>query len=670
MEKAISDWELWSAQYQEIRGTPYQPPVLQRPLVYLGSMPENMRLHYFRSLAYPSQPLADSPLGKGFRPELWALPEGVWCTEELTPLQRKIHELLARSMQRGEYAQVVSACRMLRQRMPDWHAPLHLLSLVAPWFSHANGITEDPANEAASALVRELDALVQGKVLVPLLSSPAKLPTPPAMREKISQKMNNTEENFSQASGSSMAFHGAAFMQPYHLEHPAPWAGHIPFAAWIIAVQRPDVFVELGTFTGISYLSFCQSISENKTGTKAWAVDTWQGDIHTGAYDDSTYNGLRKAHDPYYVGFSTLLRMMFDEARQYFSDGSIDLLHIDGLHTYEGVKNDFDTWLPKMSRRGVIIFHDTNVYHPDFGVHRLWAEVSSHYPSLHFPHSNGLGVLLVGPEQPAELLAICNAQRSAAQDNARTFFGTLGARLEMRVEVMVKDLQLKDMQHRIEHLEHSGQRRHEWIQKLDADLLTADREKAAHREAQRMLQAVYASRSWRATALLRAAGDFARGKGGRRLLSLARRARNAGRYIVRGEWGALQKRVVELRSAGAREKRLKLQGTLGSNMGILATSHTLFIAHALAHALQKAGFSVTVMDAVPAEGFGLDWYIVICPQMFKQLPPGEKRTGEASKNSCFRQGLRVFIFRSMTGIFIFGMLASLGFLIMFVDLEV
>ncbi|MFC3217144.1 hypothetical protein, partial [Comamonas sp. JC664] len=59
--------------------------------------------------------------------------------------------------------------------------------------------------------------------------------------------------------------------------------------------------------------------------------------------------------------------------------------------------------------------------------------------------------------------------------------------------------------------------------------------------------------------------------------------------------------------------------------GILATAHTQFVAHALAQVLRKAGFEVSLLQDVPAEGFGLDMYIVVCPQMFKQLPPGEKR---------------------------------------------
>ncbi|MEI2642880.1 MAG: class I SAM-dependent methyltransferase [Candidatus Nanopelagicales bacterium] len=47
---------------------------------------------------------------------------------------------------------------------------------------------------------------------------------------------------------------------------------------------------------------------------------------------------------PRYPGFSYLMRMYFHEALDHFEDESIDLLHIDGLHTYDAVKEDFTTW--------------------------------------------------------------------------------------------------------------------------------------------------------------------------------------------------------------------------------------------------------------------------------------------------------------------------------------
>ena len=118
----------------------------------------------------------------------------------------------------------------------------------------------------------------------------------------------------------------------------------------------------------------------------AYAVDTWEGDAHTGPYGEDVFSIIRRNHDPLYTGFSSLLRMTFDEALPQFEPASIDLLHIDGLHTYEAVRHDFETWLPKMSLRGVILFHDTEVRHGDFGVYRFWAEVRVRYPSFDFAH--------------------------------------------------------------------------------------------------------------------------------------------------------------------------------------------------------------------------------------------------------------------------------------------
>jgi len=182
--------------------------------------------------------------------------------------------------------------------------------------------------------------------------------------------------------------------RPNSLRAPNSWVGHLPFAYWIIQELKPSVFVELGTHTGNSYFSFCQSIKDNQTPTKAFAVDTWEGDAHAGFYDETVFSEVQQENEVY-KSFSTLLRTTFDSAANYFEDKSIDLLHIDGLHTYEAVKHDFETWLPKMSDSGVILFHDTNVHRDDFGVYRFWDEISKDYLSIEFFHSHGLGIIQI-----------------------------------------------------------------------------------------------------------------------------------------------------------------------------------------------------------------------------------------------------------------------------------
>lgn len=191
------------------------------------------------------------------------------------------------------------------------------------------------------------------------------------------------------------------------------WWGHVPFAGWVMRAARPRVFVELGTFSGVSYAAFCQAARVEHTYTICHAVDTWCGDAHSGDYDNSIYMDFKTFHDTHYAAISRMHRSTFDEAQTQFNDGSVDLLHIDGYHTYEAVRHDFETWRPKLSERGIILFHDTNERMNDFGVWRFWGEVSNIWPSFSFPHSHGLGVLCVGAEPPRAVEELCCSRSEA-----------------------------------------------------------------------------------------------------------------------------------------------------------------------------------------------------------------------------------------------------------------
>jgi cephalosporin hydroxylase len=186
----------------------------------------------------------------------------------------------------------------------------------------------------------------------------------------------------------------SAAFTPNSLEFPNAWVGHLPFATWVIEQISPKIFVELGTHSGNSYFTFCQSVLETGIASKCYAVDTWQGDDHAGIYSNDIFKKVSDYHQANYAGFSRLLRMTFDDALEYFADGSIDLLHIDGLHTYDAVRHDFETWLPKLAPGAIVMLHDTNVRERNFGVWKLWEELQSNYSNnLEFLHSHGLGVL-------------------------------------------------------------------------------------------------------------------------------------------------------------------------------------------------------------------------------------------------------------------------------------
>ena len=217
------------------------------------------------------------------------------------------------------------------------------------------------------------------------------------------------------------------------------WYGHVPFAHWLVTAIRPGCIVELGTHGGASYSGFCEAVLRTGLPTRCYAVDTWEGDEHSGRYGADVFADFKRFHDERYAGFSILVRASFDAAANEFGAGAIDLLHIDGLHTYAAVRHDFETWLPKMSRRGVILFHDIAVQMEGFEVDRLWAELQQEYPSFSFAHCYGLGVLAVGAEPPAPVAALCRLDEGAAA-RVRARFERLGEAHELRGALLMAQI--------------------------------------------------------------------------------------------------------------------------------------------------------------------------------------------------------------------------------------
>lgn len=218
----------------------------------------------------------------------------------------------------------------------------------------------------------------------------------------------------------------AAYFKATSIESPNAWVGHLPFAAWIIQQVKPKIFVELGTHTGNSYFSFCQTVEMHDLPTSCYAVDTWAGDVHAGHYSDEVFYRVDHHNREKYSHFSKLMRMTFDDALSYFADASIELLHIDGLHTYEAVKHDFESWLPKLAPGAVVLFHDTQVRERNFGVWKLWQELKEQYPlNIEFLHSHGLGVLQLNNAEDHQKVD-CLKWSSKAQQSLVRYFAALG----------------------------------------------------------------------------------------------------------------------------------------------------------------------------------------------------------------------------------------------------
>src|SRR3954468_3795682 len=85
---------------------------------------------------------------------------------------------------------------------------------------------------------------------------------------------------------SNPMLHPIVFDTPRRLTTSTAWQEHTPFAMYLVDLLRPQTIVELGTYYGEAYCAFCQAVAALQLPTLAYAVDTWEGDEHTGTYGE------------------------------------------------------------------------------------------------------------------------------------------------------------------------------------------------------------------------------------------------------------------------------------------------------------------------------------------------------------------------------------------------
>jgi hypothetical protein len=148
------------------------------------------------------------------------------------------------------------------------------------------------------------------------------------------------------------------------------WLQHVNFAKWLVERVKPELVVDLGTFDGTSALALSSKKGKVVTIDKkenAEAIEKFKM-VKTIEHRIST----------------------FDDEVNSFDDLSIDILHIDGDHSFKSVYQDCTLWSPKLKKNGVLLMHD--VYNPCWigPLHLFFANII--VPKVIFLLGNGLGV--------------------------------------------------------------------------------------------------------------------------------------------------------------------------------------------------------------------------------------------------------------------------------------
>jgi predicted O-methyltransferase YrrM len=166
------------------------------------------------------------------------------------------------------------------------------------------------------------------------------------------------------------------------------WTGHRAFAEWLVKERAPNTIVELGVDYGYSLCVLANALKTANPAGRVTGIDHFKGDQQTGYRNTkSGVQSLLRTHDLTNVD---LVEGDFQDVGLTWTT-PVDILHIDGLHTYDAVKGDYTAWRPHLATNGIVLFHDIHVPDPSYEVKKVFNELTDGY-RMEFTHSAGLGI--------------------------------------------------------------------------------------------------------------------------------------------------------------------------------------------------------------------------------------------------------------------------------------
>lgn len=184
--------------------------------------------------------------------------------------------------------------------------------------------------------------------------------------------------------------------------------------AEVVAAENPETVLEIGTLRGGTFYVWSRHLD---TAEQLVSLDLPGRDLKQRR--DDLLHEFAPSKDVGVVRGNSHTKETFEETAETL-DGKADFLFIDGDHTYEGVKDDFETYKELAADDAIVAFHDivphagkkkeckrrlreyddleprhVAVGNPDWGVSDFWGEVKDSYETkeiIAHPQQLGKGV--------------------------------------------------------------------------------------------------------------------------------------------------------------------------------------------------------------------------------------------------------------------------------------
>ena len=134
----------------------------------------------------------------------------------------------------------------------------------------------------------------------------------------------------------------------------------------LMRAQEPSTVVELGSYLGRSTVFFALALKQVNPRGRVVAIDPHTGDRQLleqlGAERLATFELFRQHCQA--AGVDELVEPHVATSLQVATGWSepVDLLYVDGWHSYDAVLADAEAWVPHLSPHGVVVFDDYVAY--------------------------------------------------------------------------------------------------------------------------------------------------------------------------------------------------------------------------------------------------------------------------------------------------------------------
>ena len=158
----------------------------------------------------------------------------------------------------------------------------------------------------------------------------------------------------------------------------------VPELARLIALvkaRRPRAVLEIGSFRGGTLAAWCKVAAPDAVLV---SVDLPE-EAETPAAPDELRRLARASQRLEVVRGDSHAEETTREVANALAETEVDFLMIDGDHSYDGVRRDFELYAPLVRDRGLIAFHDVVPHtRPNIEVDRFWLEVRERYEHEEF----------------------------------------------------------------------------------------------------------------------------------------------------------------------------------------------------------------------------------------------------------------------------------------------